>query len=260
MSGDRNPLDRAEEFARRILNRLGAGADKLSSADRTHWSRRIEALISELEKAIETSLKEEAGIKNIAPNRFKVLFTYEETSRLGPKYMEVMGKELSAATYEYIHNRRYQTLGPISVEVTSDVFARNLTVKASFDSGLALAAGESTGPDEGSARQSTQRVNIRFRDSAGGILFATLDPGGDPAYAGRASGAQIHIEDSSVSRMHCSLALRSDGTVVVADLQSANGTHVNEQRLQANEARALNVGDRLRLGDVELIVAEISSE
>jgi pSer/pThr/pTyr-binding forkhead associated (FHA) protein len=66
---------------------------------------------------------------------------------------------------------------------------------------------------------------------------------------GRGAAADIALDHSTVSRRHASLRL--DGaTVVVRDLDSANGTWLNEERVF--DATRAEHGDVLRLGVVEL--------
>ena len=52
-------------------------------------------------------------------------------------------------------------------------------------------------------------------------------------------------------RVHCRLT-NQDGHLEVEDLDSANGTYVNNQKIQ--RAR-LAAGDKLRIGHVELVVS-----
>jgi HD-GYP domain-containing protein (c-di-GMP phosphodiesterase class II) len=61
---------------------------------------------------------------------------------------------------------------------------------------------------------------------------------------GRLHTCDVQIEDESVSRRHCALHGRQDGCVVT-DLQSANGTFVNEKRITSAD---LHPGDKLRIG------------
>jgi len=68
----------------------------------------------------------------------------------------------------------------------------------------------------------------------------------------------LRLDDPSVSRLHCSLSLKSDQSVVVADVGSANGTYINGQLLGRDEARTLKSGDQLGVGDFRLTVSEIS--
>jgi pSer/pThr/pTyr-binding forkhead associated (FHA) protein len=65
---------------------------------------------------------------------------------------------------------------------------------------------------------------------------------------GRAKGADIVLDAALVSRVHCRLEAGKDG-VAVTDLSSTNGTYVNGRRV---ERATLSVGDRLRVGRVEL--------
>ena len=67
---------------------------------------------------------------------------------------------------------------------------------------------------------------------------------------GRAQGADIIVDAALVSRVHCRLEARSDSLAVI-DLSSTNGTFVNDQRI---ERASLAIGDRLRVGRVELKV------
>jgi pSer/pThr/pTyr-binding forkhead associated (FHA) protein len=68
---------------------------------------------------------------------------------------------------------------------------------------------------------------------------------------GRAAGADFIIDGALVSRVHCRLTALPDGTLEVTDLESTNGTYVNDRRV--SNAR-LTPGDRLKVGRLELIV------
>jgi pSer/pThr/pTyr-binding forkhead associated (FHA) protein len=64
-----------------------------------------------------------------------------------------------------------------------------------------------------------------------------------------------NAEAALVSRVHCRLMATMLGELHVEDLDSTNGTYVNDQRV---ERAVLNVGDRLRVGRVELAVTKES--
>lgn len=67
---------------------------------------------------------------------------------------------------------------------------------------------------------------------------------------GRGPDCGIVLDDPGVSRAHARLTPRPDGTVSVADLQSANGTFVNGKRIGS---AVLASGDRLRLGAAAML-------
>jgi pSer/pThr/pTyr-binding forkhead associated (FHA) protein len=70
----------------------------------------------------------------------------------------------------------------------------------------------------------------------------------DVTHVGRSTGADIVLDDSSVSRRHAILARRGDDTVVLDD-RSLNGIRVNGERV--TEA-VLHNGDRIAVGQVTL--------
>jgi hypothetical protein len=251
-------LDRAESLARRVLERLGSRVDtKLASGNEGLSSLVIGSLASRLERLIESTLrKDEHGIRNVAPNHFKVLFTYEETSALSPQYIEAVGIELTATVFEYINNRRYATRGPVEVEAGQDLFAKEMVMKASFEEDM----GQPVVTSKTSAISNSEESKRICLDNTDGQPYRLeLKAGGAPAYIGRAAGSAVRIDDPSVSRLHCSLSVRSGGGgVLIADVGSANGTYVNEHLLGRDEARPLKPGDMIGVGDFKLTVSEIS--
>ncbi len=72
-----------------------------------------------------------------------------------------------------------------------------------------------------------------------------------PYTIGRRRDCDLRLSDSSVSREHCRLFVRG-GRVWVRDLESMNGTFVNEERVR--EPRPLNDGDVLRVAIIDLKV------
>ena len=67
---------------------------------------------------------------------------------------------------------------------------------------------------------------------------------------GRATGADFIVDAPLVSRVHCRLTALPGGGLEVRDLESTNGTFVNDQRI---DTAHLNSGDKLRVGRVELL-------
>lgn len=71
------------------------------------------------------------------------------------------------------------------------------------------------------------------------------------ATIGRAHGCTIRIPSAEVSRLHCRLRVE-DGLVTVEDLESVNGTFVNDTRVRDPEI--VHPGDRLSLGPITFLV------
>ena len=74
---------------------------------------------------------------------------------------------------------------------------------------------------------------------------------------GRATRSDFVVDAALVSRIHCRLTTDARGDLTVEDLDSTNGTFVNDQRVSGRAA--LSPGDRLRVGRVELSVRRAES-
>jgi pSer/pThr/pTyr-binding forkhead associated (FHA) protein len=61
---------------------------------------------------------------------------------------------------------------------------------------------------------------------------------------GRRPGCHIEIENPMVSAHHCQIFLDDDGHWYVKDLDSTNGTFVNDERVNV---KRLELGDELRI-------------
>lgn len=93
---------------------------------------------------------------------------------------------------------------------------------------------------------------IRTGPEAGRAIALTT---GQALTFGRLKTCDVQVDDESVSRRHCTIHARED-SCVVADLQSANGTFVNERRTSTAD---LKPGDSLRLGStvLEFVAASV---
>src|SRR5690349_562684 len=110
---------------------------------------------------------------------------------------------------------------------------------------------------EGKANWGTARLGryssvlLRIRDGetielkpADETIFGRAD-----AAAGALPGVDLTpygAQEKGVSRIHASLK-RGDETLVIVDLGSVNGTHLNGQRLIPNQPRVVRDGDEIRL-------------
>jgi HD-GYP domain-containing protein (c-di-GMP phosphodiesterase class II) len=91
---------------------------------------------------------------------------------------------------------------------------------------------------------------IRSGKEAGRTVAVTT---GQTISLGRLKGCDVVLDDEAASRRHCTITARED-VCLVSDLQSANGTFVNEKRIASAE---LQRADKIRIGStvIELIDA-----
>jgi len=76
-------------------------------------------------------------------------------------------------------------------------------------------------------------------------------PPGAVKTVGRAPRADFVVDAALVSRLHCRLTA-ADDSVDVTDLDSTNGTYINDQRVKSG---CIKNGDRLRIGRVEFTIS-----
>jgi hypothetical protein len=275
-----SPLRKAEESAKRVLERLGSAIDKkvLGRTGSQFGSDYAGELASRIEQSIEASLQpDDAGTAKVAPNHFKIGLTYEQASMLTSTQIEALSRDLKSAAHEFIHNRRYETRGPVEVEIAPDLFATSTAIKADFDPGSAPTATQTSARQQagnveraggaGASRPSStavprampEQLGLTLQTPDGRGYQVELATGGAPAYIGRAAGNTVRLDDPSVSRVHCSLALRGDGQLVISDLDSANGTFVNGRVVNTGEAQKLEFGDDIQIGDLALKISRLEA-
>jgi pSer/pThr/pTyr-binding forkhead associated (FHA) protein len=101
-------------------------------------------------------------------------------------------------------------------------------------------------------------VRISLPDGSRDIPL-TFVPGGRRVNVGRATDNELHLNHSSVSKIHASLRMDQLGNLLVADTGSTNGTQINGQRIAYGEAHPINEGDLVSFGDVEVRFRKIAS-
>jgi hypothetical protein len=256
---------RFETFVRRLFERIGGALDfalrrPLNPQPRTD----LTALIPPIERAIEEKLRRE-GSRVVAPNLIELRYDYETYSQLTKPRVEYLQRELRATIYEYIHNRRYATQGDVRVSVTFDVFTRGLVIKARFPGEATESQTAQSGEaakTSAASQEAEQRCEMILRSVAGSRFSdfrATLGSSAAPVGIGRSRSNKIIIDDPSVSSIHAAVTLSANSSVVLADLGSSNGTFVNGVLIASGDRSVIRTGDRLRFGEVEVIV-EIHSQ
>ena len=79
---------------------------------------------------------------------------------------------------------------------------------------------------------------------------------GQTISVGRLKGCDLVVDDEAASRRHCTISARED-SCVVSDLQSANGTFVNEKRIASLE---LQQADKIRIGSTVIELVDMSAK
>jgi pSer/pThr/pTyr-binding forkhead associated (FHA) protein len=69
----------------------------------------------------------------------------------------------------------------------------------------------------------------------------------DKFLIGRSEECQLRPKSESISRRHAAI-VRKDGRILLIDLKSRNGTHVNNVKLDPSKAKVLKNGDLIQVG------------
>lgn len=251
--------NRAEFFLRRFFERVGGVIDfalRRTPVPRTD----LAALVPHLEQAVDENLRRDDQ-KIIAPNLITLRYDYETYTRMGAPRREHLERELTINIYEYIYNRRYDTAGTVQVKIAYDAFTRGLEVRAEFgEAKAAVLDSPQFNRELSPAGKIIEAVvekscdvmlrNLANKWQAQAKVKSTAEPIG----LGRNSANAIHLNDLSVSNFHAAFVLRSDGTLELADRNSANGTSINGVQLEPADRKIVRHGDRLQFGDVELLL------
>lgn len=111
---------------------------------------------------------------------------------------------------------------------------------------------QSLGENKGSDDPSPQATTRILENPAYGIyLTLNLHSGRRLILGRKAASAQLVVDNASVSKIHASMSINGR-EILVTDLNSSNGTKINNQRIQPGKPTLLKPGAILQLGEIPL--------
>src|SRR5216683_1305407 len=203
------------------------------------------------------------------PNHYRLRLAPADLERFAD-YRVTLARELNAYLVEYAQDRGLKPIAEPRVELVEDraVRAGSVRAEARFvdlaparESEIEAAVAGTRRlrlADLASARPSQPPPaaieRVLWLNDRDGLRFA-LEPPMGVVRVGRATDNEIAIDNQRVSRYHAQLRW-VESSWLVYDLDSTNGTFVDEQRVVAPQPRSLGPGAILRLGDHELDVVQ----
>jgi hypothetical protein len=252
-----------ERLLRRVLEGMGDVVDR-------RFGRTVEPrsglttskLIERMKRLIDERVRDEGNKGRIAPHQLLLKVEWGTHSEAPPEILSDLKNEVLAAAIDHINDHRYRTLGPVDVEVEVDIFTTGISVDPTFGEfeedlrrqdeerraakmGVPIPSAAPPMPDIQVIARVTQQSGTREVP----LIFR---PGGRRLNVGRASDNELTLNDASVSKIHAALLMTGEGTLLVADTGSTNGTYINGRRIAYGESRVIEDGDVIGFGDVEV--------
>lgn len=255
----------AERLLRRVMDRVGAAVDRsLGRTVEPQSGFTTTRLIERMNRLIDERGRNDTKRGRIAPHLMRLKIEWGTHSKAPPESVKELENEVLAAAIDHINDRRLRTLAPVSVETIVDIFTTGITV----DPGYGAFEEELQREDQERERSATgaisaaappvtaeKSVPVRARINIGKEAEdATLyfKPGGKRLSVGRATDCDLCLPHQSVSKIHAAILMNGEGTLLVSDTGSVNGTYINGRRINYGEACQLEDGDVVGFGDAEV--------
>ena len=252
-----------ERLLRRVLESMGDVVDrKFGRTIEPKGGLTTSQLIERMKKLIDERVRDEGRKGRIAPHFLKLKIEWGTHSEAPPEIIKELEHEVLAAAIDHINDHRYRTMAPMKVETEVDIFTTGISVDPTFgefeedlrQADEAKRAAQLQAPHR-SPFEKTPAVDLIARVTLGDKIqevSLALVPGGKRLSVGRVADNELALNDASVSKIHAALTMNVQGTLLVADTGSTNGTFINGRRISYGEARQIEDGDVVGFGDVEV--------
>ncbi|HEU4875636.1 MAG TPA: FHA domain-containing protein [Pyrinomonadaceae bacterium] len=252
-----------ERILRRVLEGMGSVVDRrLGRTVEPRSGLTTSKLIERMKRLIDERVRDEGRKGRVAPHHLILKVEWGTHSEAPPEILHDLKNEVLAAAIDHINDHRYRTLGPVTVEAEVDIFTTGISVDPTFGEfeedlrrqDEEMRAAKSGVPIPGAAPpmpdiQVIARITLPHGTREVPLIFR---PGGRRLNVGRAADNELSLNDQSVSKIHAALLMTAEGTLLVADTGSTNGTYLNGRRISYGESRLIEDGDVVGFGDVEV--------
>jgi hypothetical protein len=252
-----------ERLLRRVLESMGDVVDrKFGRTIEPKSGLTTSQLIERMKKLMDERVRDEGRKGKIAPHLLKLKVEWGTHSEAPPEIIKELEHEVLAAAIDHVNDHRYRTLATMKVETEVDIFTTGISVDPTFgefedelrEADEAKRQAQLEVPHR-SPFEKVPAVELIARVTLGEKVQEmplSMIPGGKRLSVGRVSDNDLALNDGSVSKIHAALTMNTQGTLLVADTGSTNGTYINGRRISYGEARQIEDGDVVGFGDVEV--------
>ena len=250
-----------ERLLRRVLEGMGDVVDR-------SFGRTIEPksglstsqLIDRMKRLLDERVRDEGAKGKIAPHHLKLKLEWGTHSEAPTDIIKELEHEIQAAAIDHINDHRYRTLAPVKIETEVDIFTSGISVDPTFgefeeELRKQDEARRTLDVDIPKGLPPVPDVTVIARITTGTYskeVPLTFKPGGRRLNVGRVADNELSLNDGSVSKVHAAVMMNQQGSLLVADTGSTNGTFINGRRIAYGEARVIEPGDVVGFGDVEV--------
>lgn len=220
-------------------------------------------LTEKLKRLVDSEIRESDDRRKFVPHNIKLKMQWDKFSTDAEDSLRRLETELLTALVDHINDKRYYTYAPITLEVKPDYFTDGVKLSAGFEA-LNEDEGETSvnvsmpgiidtrltqnSPIAPTQLHVTVNFNLNGTDVRKDLIFET----GKRLSLGRTKNNDLAVDDISVSKMHASLMLNSEGQIVVADTGSTNGTFVDGERISYGKAVTISGESKVKFGTVKM--------
>jgi len=254
------------------LTRIGDMFDKLTGRSwKPASSLATSGLIERLKMLLDSEIKVDEDGRRFVPHNITLKMQWDKFSTDAEDALKRLENELLTAAVDHISDNRYYTYAPLHLVAKPDYFTEGVKLFVSFDE-----FDEDRGERELNVTVPAAKVSDLIPAGFGanpsvetvprtGALVVRFNLGtraekrfeveqGKRLSIGRTKQNDIAIDHTSVSKMHASLLLNSEGKLVVADTGSTNGTYLNGKRIAYGKAIEIFGGDKVKFGAVDVML------
>jgi len=267
MADEQNPPKRKrdtilpERLMRRVLEGVGDVVDRrLGRTADPKTGLTTDQVIQRMNRLIDERVREEKGRGRIAPHHLKLKVEWGTHSDTPPEVTRRLETEILAAAIDHINDSRYRTMAPVKIETEVDIFTNGISIDPTFGEFEAELQQQDLERKLGTAakgRRKEEKQEVPFNaritlPEGSREIPLSFVAGGRRINVGRGTDNDLYLNHTSVSKVHAAVRMDNEGTLLVADTGSTNGTHINGVRIPYGEARPIADGDVVAFGEVEV--------